>query len=86
MDNATWSGWSVTVTGRAALVADPGMSAWYRAVPLVPWAPGPRDTFLTITTKLAEGRRVRRPPAKDGHPKGTRIRSTGWRRGSSGPS
>jgi uncharacterized protein len=63
LDNATCSGWSVTVIGRAALVADPGMAARYRTVPLVPWASGPRDTFLTITTELAEGRRVRRASA-----------------------
>lgn len=63
LDNATCSGWSVTVIGRAALVTDPGMSARYRAVRLVPWAPGPRDTFLTITTELAEGRRAGRASA-----------------------
>jgi nitroimidazol reductase NimA-like FMN-containing flavoprotein (pyridoxamine 5'-phosphate oxidase superfamily) len=60
LDNATCSGWSVTVIGRAALVADPETAARYRAVPLVPWAAGPRDTFLTITTEMAEGRRVQR--------------------------
>lgn len=63
LDEATCSGWSVTVIGRAALVADPGTAARYRTVPLVPWASGPRDTFLTITTELAEGRRVRRASA-----------------------
>jgi hypothetical protein len=63
LDSATCSGWSVTVIGQAALVTDLEMAARYRTVPLVPWAPGPRDTFLTITTKLAEGRRVRRASA-----------------------
>jgi hypothetical protein len=57
---AACSGWSVTVTGRAALVTGPGTIARYRAVPPVPWVPGARDTFMTITTELAEGRRVRR--------------------------
>jgi hypothetical protein len=37
---AACSGWSVTVTGRAALVTGPGTIARYRAVPLVPWVPG----------------------------------------------
>jgi uncharacterized protein len=60
LDNATCSGWSVTVIGRASVVADREIAARYRAVPLVPWAAGPRDTFLTITTEIAEGRRVRR--------------------------
>ncbi len=61
LDAAACAGWSVTVTGRAALVRDPDAAARYRHVPLVPWAPGIRDQFVTITTELAEGRRVRRP-------------------------
>jgi uncharacterized protein len=60
LDPATSTGWSVTVTGRAALVADPATIARYQAVPLVPWAPGVRDQFVTITTELVEGLRVRR--------------------------
>jgi hypothetical protein len=57
---ATSSGWSVTVTGHAVLVTDPGAIARHQPVPLVPWAPGVRDQFVTITTELAEGLRVRR--------------------------
>lgn len=60
VDDATCSGWSVTVLGRAALVPDPEKVARYQAMSLVPWAPGSRDTFLTLTTELTEGRRVRR--------------------------
>jgi uncharacterized protein len=60
LDAAACSGWSVTVTGRAALVADPEAVTRYRKVPLVPWAPGVRDQFVTISTELVEGRRVRR--------------------------
>ena len=63
LDNAPCSGWSVTVIGRAALVADPEAAVRYRAVPLVAWAAEPRDTFLTITTEMAEGRRVQRARA-----------------------
>ena len=63
LESATCFGWSVTVIGRAVLVADPETAARYRTVPLAPWAPGPRDTFLTITTELAEGRRVRQASA-----------------------
>ena len=62
LDAATSSGWSVTVTGRAALVTDPATIARYRSVPLVPWAPGVRDQFVTISTELVEGQRVRRAP------------------------
>jgi len=60
LDPATSSGWSVTVTGRARLVTEPAAIARYQAVPLVPWAPGVRDQFVTITTELVEGLRVRR--------------------------
>jgi uncharacterized protein len=60
LDPAACLGWSVTVTGRAALVTDPETIALYRAVLLVPWAPATRDTFVTITTEFAEGRQVRR--------------------------
>jgi uncharacterized protein len=60
LDAATSSGWSVVVTGRATRVADPDLAARYRKVPLVPWAPGERDQFLTITTEVVEGRRVSR--------------------------
>lgn len=61
LDPATSSGWSVTVTGRAALVTDSSTIARYQAVPLVPWAPGVRDQFVTITTEMVEGLRVRGP-------------------------
>jgi uncharacterized protein len=61
LDAATSSGWSVVVTGRATRVTDPELIARYRNVPLVPWAPGDRDQFVTITTEVVEGRRVSRP-------------------------
>lgn len=63
VDVAACSGWSVAVTGRAALVTDPNMAARYRRLPLVPWAAGVHDQFVTITTDLAEGRRLSRPSA-----------------------
>jgi hypothetical protein len=63
LDAATSSGWSVTVTRRATLVTDPGLITRYQKMPLVPWAPGERDQFVTITADLVEGRRVRRPAA-----------------------
>jgi uncharacterized protein len=64
LDPATCSGWSVTVTGRAALVTNPGTIARYQAVPLVAWAPGAGDQFVTITTELVDGLRVRESPGK----------------------
>jgi len=52
LDVANCSGWSVIVTGRAEVVKDAEMITRYRAVPLVPRAPGVRDQFVTITTEL----------------------------------
>lgn len=57
LDIGSCSGWSVAVTGRAALVPDPAAAARYRQLPLVSWAAGARDQFVTITTDLAEGHR-----------------------------
>jgi uncharacterized protein len=55
LDVANCSGWSVIMTGRAEVVKDAEMTTRYRAVPLVPRAPGVRDQFATITTELVEG-------------------------------
>jgi hypothetical protein len=62
LDPVNRAGWSVTVTGRAALITDPATTARYQQVPLAPWAPGARGQFVTITTELVEGLRVRRSP------------------------
>ncbi len=43
------------MTGRAEVVKDAEMITRYRAVPLVPWALGVRDQFVTITTDLGRG-------------------------------
>ena len=64
VDAATSSGWSVVVTGRATVVSDPDLMARYQGVPLIPWAPGERDQFLTITIEMLEGRRVSRPAGR----------------------
>ena len=61
LDVATSSSWSVTVTGRAMLIADPEQIHRYQMTPLVPWASGVRDQFVTITTEKAEGQRVTGP-------------------------
>lgn len=63
LDAVASPGWSVTITGRAQLVTDPEAIARYQAVPLVPWAPGVRGQFVTISTELVKGRRVGRPLA-----------------------
>jgi uncharacterized protein len=61
LDAATSSGWSVVVMGRATRVSDPDLIARYRNVPLIPWAPGEHDQFLTITSEVVDGHRVSRP-------------------------
>jgi nitroimidazol reductase NimA-like FMN-containing flavoprotein (pyridoxamine 5'-phosphate oxidase superfamily) len=55
---ATSSGWSVTVTGWAAVVTDVDAIAVCSSLPLVPWAPGARDLFVTIRTDVVLGQRV----------------------------
>lgn len=60
LDAASQCGWSVIVTGRAAVVRDAQAIARYRALPLVPWVPGRHDQFLTITTELVEGLQIQR--------------------------
>jgi hypothetical protein len=67
LDAVTCSGWSGVVTGRAALVTDPEIVARYQAVPLVPWALGVRDQFVTITTELVEGRGCAGQSSRDRH-------------------
>ena len=81
LDAATSSGWSAVVTGRAVRVTDPELIARYQAVPLVPWAPGERDQFMTITTEVIEGRRVRRAAGSTDPAHGPEHADRGLRRG-----
>lgn len=57
VDEETCSGWSVTVTGRAGLVADARAIAAY-SPRMAPWAPGVRDQFLAIRVEVVEGQRI----------------------------
>jgi len=68
LDAATRSGWSVTVTGLAELVTDSAAVARYQEIPLVPWAPGVRDQFITITTEILDGLRIARQQPPAAHP------------------
>lgn len=77
LDAATSSGWSVTVTGRAALVTDPATAARLNALPLVPWAPGPPDQFMTISAELVEGVRVPRRGQAEASPGSQHRRAPG---------
>ncbi|GAU69193.1 hypothetical protein SSP35_11_00120 [Streptomyces sp. NBRC 110611] len=55
-DAAAHSGWSVLVTGRAALVTDPREKARLRAAGLRSWAAVADEAFIRITPELVDGR------------------------------
>ncbi|MEW1653995.1 MULTISPECIES: pyridoxamine 5'-phosphate oxidase family protein [unclassified Streptomyces] len=55
-DEAAQSGWSVTVTGRAALVADPRDREQLQAVGLRSWKEVPEEAFIRIAPDLVTGR------------------------------
>ena len=55
----TWqTGWSVVVRGQAHLVTDPDELQRVRRLPLLPWAEGDKENFVSIETKLISGRRL----------------------------
>jgi uncharacterized protein len=55
----TWqTGWSVVVRGQAHLVTDPDELQRVRRLPLLPWAEGDKENFVSIESKLISGRRL----------------------------
>jgi nitroimidazol reductase NimA-like FMN-containing flavoprotein (pyridoxamine 5'-phosphate oxidase superfamily) len=56
------SGWSVVVTGRAALVTEPGERRRLRALDVHSWANPPEETYIRIACELVAGRSLERPP------------------------
>jgi uncharacterized protein len=58
IDAASGTGWSVLVRGEAIEVTDPEELARLRALPLHPWAPGPKHHFLRILPAVVTGRRI----------------------------
>lgn len=52
------TGWSVLVTGVAEEILDPGELARAGALPLRPWAKGPKNHYLRITPVTISGRRI----------------------------
>jgi uncharacterized protein len=64
IDEATHTGWTVTLVGRSRPVTDPAELGRLAALGVAPWAPGLRDQCIRISTKMIAGRRIgRRPPA-----------------------
>lgn len=51
-------GWSVVVRGQAHVVTDPEELQRVRRLPLLPWAEGDKEKFVSIDTTLISGRRL----------------------------
>ncbi|HYY82102.1 MAG TPA: pyridoxamine 5'-phosphate oxidase family protein [Actinomycetes bacterium] len=60
-DEATRTGWSVLVRGEAVVVTDPAELARVRRLPLSPWAPGAKASYVRILPAVLTGRRIALP-------------------------
>ncbi|WP_329334016.1 pyridoxamine 5'-phosphate oxidase family protein [Streptomyces sp. NBC_01352] len=58
VDAVTHSGWSVVVTGRAAVVTDPAEYERLSRMGPRTWAPSPEEVFLRIEPELVTGREL----------------------------
>ncbi|MDN3029288.1 pyridoxamine 5'-phosphate oxidase family protein [Streptomyces sp. S.PB5] len=58
VDAVARSGWSVVVTGRAAVVTDPAEHARLCRVGPRSWAPSPMEVFVRIEPELVTGRQL----------------------------
>lgn len=55
----TWEeGWSVVVQGRAEVVCDPADLDRLDGLPLRPWGPGPKASYVRIMSTEISGRRL----------------------------
>jgi uncharacterized protein len=55
----TWQiGWSVVVRGQAHVVSDPEELKRVRQLPLLPWAEGDKEHYVSIKAELVSGRRL----------------------------
>ncbi|MEU6849409.1 pyridoxamine 5'-phosphate oxidase family protein [Actinacidiphila alni] len=61
MDESDRTGWSVTVTGTATLVSDPGDVAFYESL-LRPWTDDAMEHVIRISTEIVTGYRLTREP------------------------
>jgi len=69
IDHDNQMGWSVLVTGTAFEVTDAldNLSVELRQLPVVPWAPGPKERWIRIDIEHISGRRLQsaeRTPAR----------------------
>jgi nitroimidazol reductase NimA-like FMN-containing flavoprotein (pyridoxamine 5'-phosphate oxidase superfamily) len=51
-------GWSVVVRGQAHLVTNPEELQRLHSLPLLPWAAGDKEHYVSIKTELISGRRL----------------------------
>jgi nitroimidazol reductase NimA-like FMN-containing flavoprotein (pyridoxamine 5'-phosphate oxidase superfamily) len=58
-DLMTHSGWSVLVTGRLHELTEPAEIKRAQRLPLTPWAPMSDPHYLSLSTELISGRRLR---------------------------
>ncbi|NBM19807.1 pyridoxamine 5'-phosphate oxidase family protein [Streptomyces sp. GC420] len=58
VDAVEHSGWSVVVTGRAAVVTDPAEHERLRRTGPRSWAPSPNEVFIRIEAELVTGREL----------------------------
>ncbi|MDT0396628.1 MULTISPECIES: pyridoxamine 5'-phosphate oxidase family protein [Streptomyces] len=58
VDAARHSGWSVVVTGPAAVVTDPAEHERLARTGPVSWVPAPREVFVRIEPELVTGREL----------------------------
>ena len=59
IDEATHSGWTVTLVGRSRLVTSPAERERLATLGITPWAGADRDHFIRISTQMVTGRRIR---------------------------
>lgn len=60
VDSVYHTGWSVLLTGNAEEVRNEAELARLARLPLGPWCPGPKSTWLRIRPRVLTGRRI--PP------------------------
>jgi transcriptional regulator with XRE-family HTH domain len=68
IDDTLSAGWSVLASGRATLIAAGPVWGELAALDIEPWAGGPRDTYIRLTTCYLTGRRIQAVPGPETEP------------------
>jgi hypothetical protein len=58
IDRIYHTGWSVLITGPAEAVTDPAELARLEQLPIGPWCPGPKSSWVRIRPGTITGRRI----------------------------